>query len=304
MTTGSNSNSNHRALHPRDDREALSALFDGELPSDAARFALKRLDHDQGWREACGRWQLLGDTLRGEPTAIAPNDFAAGVMRALLEERRAQAAPAPATQTTAAPVRAVSRRWLGGAALAASVAVAAVLVVRPFQSNEQAAIAQSSSTQPAAVALSPAATSAASAADPIAQTPATGPALAATETSDPPVPASRRPNRSSVRVALSTSRGASASTQAGFEQVRAEPAHSEAVAAAAPANAAQPFHPPADAIVTRPWPRSVLSEGSAAGAFTVGFGQESTAPPSLYPFEPRLPQNPPPSRTQPVEPQH
>ena len=59
---------NHRLTH---DRETLSALFDGELRGDAARFALKRLGHDAQWRQACGRWQLYGDVLRGQATAVA-----------------------------------------------------------------------------------------------------------------------------------------------------------------------------------------------------------------------------------------
>ena len=63
MTTGSGSN-NHHALTPRDDREALSALFDGELAADAMRFALKRLHHDADWRDTCGRWLVIGDALR------------------------------------------------------------------------------------------------------------------------------------------------------------------------------------------------------------------------------------------------
>ncbi|WP_206410081.1 sigma-E factor negative regulatory protein, partial [Lysobacter enzymogenes] len=64
-----------------DERENLSALFDGELDGDAARFAFKRLGHDAQWREACGRWQLCGDVLRrrahgaAEPT---PGFAAAG----------------------------------------------------------------------------------------------------------------------------------------------------------------------------------------------------------------------------------
>ena len=44
--------------------ETLSALFDGQLEGDAARFALRRLEHDAGWRETCGRWQLAGDQAR------------------------------------------------------------------------------------------------------------------------------------------------------------------------------------------------------------------------------------------------
>jgi hypothetical protein len=47
-----------------------------------------------------------------------------------------------------------------------------------------------------------------------------------------------------------------------------------------------PFQPPVDAITTRPWPRAVLPDASAAGAFTVGL--ESSAPASgFYPFEPQ-----------------
>src|SRR5688572_9679786 len=127
-----------RPLQPRDDRETLSALFDGELSGDATRFALKRLDHDLQWRETCGRWQLIGDALRGEPLAIAPADFATGVVRAL------GPLPGAGTPSVQGPPKAgrasaLSRgRWLGGVALAASVAVAAVLVARPFSSPQPA----------------------------------------------------------------------------------------------------------------------------------------------------------------------
>ena len=71
------------ALHPTTDREALSALFDGELAGDAARFALKRLDHDQDWRDSCERWQVVGDVLRGAANPRMPSTFAARVHDAL-----------------------------------------------------------------------------------------------------------------------------------------------------------------------------------------------------------------------------
>ena len=61
-------NTTHNS-HPESDREALSALFDGELVGDAARFALKRLDHDQAWRDSCERWARIGDALRGQGAA-------------------------------------------------------------------------------------------------------------------------------------------------------------------------------------------------------------------------------------------
>ena len=112
---------------PNDDRETLSALFDGELRGDAARFALKRLDHDSAWGQAVGRWQLAGDVLRGRAEASAPAGFAERVSAALAVEARIDAAPAVASGAVD------SRRvggWMPGAALAASVAVAAFLVAR------------------------------------------------------------------------------------------------------------------------------------------------------------------------------
>ena len=305
MTTGSTSSSNHRALPPRDDRETLSALFDGELPSDAARFALKRLDHDAEWREACGRWQLIGDALRGEATAAAPAHFAAGVMRVVHEERLAgHGAPAsmPAGSVTN-PARAVSpRRWLGGAALAASVAVAAVLVVRPFQNEASSSIATGpADTGVVATAASnaPAATRAsdASASQPLSNSQAPVPQIAVATADPAPAPA---------RSARAAAQGAARSSRNPVQprQVRIETVASATTPDARDTGVShQPFHPPADEIVTRPWPRSVLSESTAAGAFTVGFGQESAASTSLYPFEPRLPQNPQSNRPEPVEPQ-
>ena len=137
MTGGMNQDGStgaSRLLQPRDDRETLSALLDGELPADATRFALKRLSHDVHWRETCGRWQLIGDAMRGEAVAMVSADFAANVARALVACSGAE--PAVAASATTAPVaRFRHGRWIGGAALAASLAIAAVLVVRPFQSG-------------------------------------------------------------------------------------------------------------------------------------------------------------------------
>ncbi|TZF80644.1 sigma-E factor negative regulatory protein, partial [Cognatilysobacter lacus] len=56
------------------DQETLSALFDGELRADARRFALRRLEHDAGWKDDCGRWQLVGDVLRRQAPIAAPGD--------------------------------------------------------------------------------------------------------------------------------------------------------------------------------------------------------------------------------------
>jgi Meckel syndrome type 1 protein len=282
-TTGSNthSNSNHHPLHPRDDREALSALFDGELPGDAIRFALRRLDHDAGWREACGRWQLIGDALRGEATSVAPPDFASGVMRMLAAEGAVGVvtSPASAHAMEAASPAASRRRWIGGgAALAASVAVAAVLVVGPFSRSPS----PTDDRQVAAGVVSPPSQA------PVVQSVESGIATAAVATS----PASattvavtdvpRSTPRRSIRTATPRS------TPPAMVAPVQSPSDGRATAVATTASeTARPFHPAVDDIVTRPWPRAVLPDNTA-GAVTVGFGT-SAATPSLYPFEPRLP---------------
>lgn len=275
MTHGPNT-SNHHPLHPRDDRETLSALFDGELPGDAMRFALKRLDHDVDWRETCGRWQLIGDALRGEATAAAPADFAAGVMRKLAAEGHgasAASAVVPAVDTTPATV-ASRRRWFGGAALAASVAVAAVLVARPF-SPPSTTPAQ---TQVAAGVIAPAV-----APEHAAQTEVVAAVTGSTATSPSATTLAAAETPTAAR------KSASRPARAALRSVRpAADGTDTAVAAVEPAAAQKPFHPPTDEIATRPWPRAVLSEGS--GNFTVGFGATSSPTSSLYPFEPRLPE--------------
>jgi Meckel syndrome type 1 protein len=302
MTTGSTSN-NHHALHPRDDRETLSALFDGELAADAMRFALKRLDRDVGWRDACGRWQLIGDALRGEAAVAAPLDFASGVMRTLAAESQVALAAAPvSTQATQAALSAQGvsrRRWIGGTALAASIAMAAVLVVRPLTDSDPSSPA--SGAQVAAGVIAPTATQATAplpgqAVAPASIAPASAdggssiPAVAAADVRQPPAP---------VRRAARSARAASQPTP---DAITPRSGETTVVASAAPATGRQPFHPPTDDIVTRPWPRAVLSGDASTGALTVDFGSGSASP-SFYPFEPRLPSQDPVSVPQASEPQ-
>jgi Meckel syndrome type 1 protein len=294
MNTGSNShsNSNHHPLHPREDREALSALFDGELPGDAIRFALRRLDHDAGWREACGRWQLIGDALRGEATSVAPPDFASGVMRKLAAEGAVGVATSPASAHAmeSASSAASRRRWIGGgAALAASVAVAAVLVVGPFSRSPPpaddrevaAGVVSPPNQAPVAQSVESRAVESGAVESKLATAAVTtSPAPAATvAVTDVPPPTPRRPVRSE------TAQSTPPTTVAPLKS----PSDARAAAVATTASeTARPFHPPVDDIVTRPWPRAVLPADNTTGAVTVGFGTSAAAP-SLYPFEPRLP---------------
>ena len=96
----------------------LSALVDGELDAAATRFLLRRLEHDGELRRSWEQWHLAGACLRRTPLALLPAGFAARVGAAL----DAEAAP----RRSGSPLR-----WAGGAAVAASVALLALLAARP-----------------------------------------------------------------------------------------------------------------------------------------------------------------------------
>jgi hypothetical protein len=273
------------------DRETLSALFDGELRGDSARFALKRLHHDAGWREACGRWQLAGDVLRGQAVAPAPAEFAGRVAAALHAE------PAAA----AGAVRSMRGRWIGGAALAASVAVAALFVTRPFAPAETTP----ASTVAAAPTTLESEAIGAGSSPRVATTPAGPESPVPGETSEPLAPTAgaglagvaaavaEAPRRSGRRDA--GDRAATRGTrQPAVSIVAAEPDTAVAsVTAAGPlpdAGNAETLHPflPAGEVVSRPWPRAVLPGHRGGGAFTASYDGASGSgeAPSFYPFEP------------------
>lgn len=106
-------------------RQQLSAMLDGELSPDQARFMLRRLQHDTALADCWERWQICGDMLRGQRNTLLPPDFAQKVSAAIAADDGAQA---PAARQRAGGPRLL--RWGGGAALAASVAMAALLVGR------------------------------------------------------------------------------------------------------------------------------------------------------------------------------
>jgi len=258
--------------NPMSEHEPLSALFDGELEGDAARFALKRLGHDSEWQQACGRWQLIGDALRGQATAAAPASLAARVATAVAAESTVQSAmlvPKPASRL---------RRWMGGA-LAASVAVAALLVARPlWQGPTSTTPMQVAESEPAAAPVSTPASTPKPAPAPAVPAPSPAAELA-TAVAAATLPASARSTRRSSARPRAQRRNEDESVRAVAQAMPREPAHA----------GASPFSPPASDIVTRPWPRAVLPDYPAAGALTASFGAPSADGPSFYPFEPRLP---------------
>lgn len=110
-------------------RAELSALLDGELAAQPARFLLRRLGNDPALAAAAERWTLAGDCLRHKPLRLLPAGFAAGLRQTIAAE------PAPAhTRGPNQPGphhRGPVRRWAGFVALAASVALAVLLIASP-----------------------------------------------------------------------------------------------------------------------------------------------------------------------------
>lgn len=273
------------------DRETLSALFDGELSGDAGRFALKRLGHDEQWRDAFGRWQLCGDVLRGQATAVANGDFARRVASAIAREH----APAVIPSVPKATLLSGRRGWIGGA-LAASVAVAALFVARPLSNGSAPAAPDAAQAQVAEASSAPtnAGPDVPVSKTPSAPTPAVDLGAAAVAAAEVPRRAiERRSSRSqNQRAALRAS-------------ARREPAPVAVAAAAAPASAttalagdvltttanaaasANPFQPQPGEAAARPWPRAVLPQYSSEGGINASYGAAS---PSFYPFEPSMPQ--------------
>lgn len=107
-------------------REQLSAMVDDALSADESRFLLRRMEHDDELADCWQRWQFYGDAMRGGAGRALPADFAQRVGRAIAND---------IADAEAAPIR-VARGgrpflyWGGGAALAASVALAALFGTR------------------------------------------------------------------------------------------------------------------------------------------------------------------------------
>ncbi|MDF4003372.1 sigma-E factor negative regulatory protein [Luteibacter sp. PPL552] len=105
-------------------RESISAGMDGELSREEIRFLLRRMASDADLPDAWSRYHVARDGVRGEVLAPVSRDFASRVMAAIEAE----------AEQAAVPVAAPRRRWLhwsAGGAIAASVAVAALMLSQP-----------------------------------------------------------------------------------------------------------------------------------------------------------------------------
>lgn len=300
------------AHNESEDRENLSALFDGELDGDAARFTHKRLGHDAQWRETCGRWQLCGDVLRGQARGTAAPGFAGSgfadrVAAAIAADAALQASRDTVSNDAAVglkPRRAAGSRrgWIGGAALAASVAVAALFVARPFADDSatgvvdpaqvatQSTAAPAQPSQPAPIPVpAPAPAEQALAAVPVDADPsltsadASGIAAAAVAVAELPRRLNERRSRGqSQRAAVRASERQSIETPLQLAAVGGTSA--VAVSETHP----NPFRPQqSDVPAARPWPRAALPNYQSAGSgYVASYGSSGLSSPSFYPFEP------------------
>lgn len=288
-------------MNPNDThREQLSALIDGALDADQSRFLLRRLQHDGELADRLSRWQLAGDVLRNQADAPAPAGFAEAITARIadeptpLVEAGGIAAPvsrAPESEAAArVPVARGARwRWFGGGAMAASLAIASVLALRPdaltFAPTDYAA------TEIASPAAASSVVDAASNNNVATSAPVTVAAESVTNREQTvPATTSTTPVRSNdvtpapVRIA----RAAPAPTRAASVRERgAEPVaprvtlpndSTSRTAQAEPAPAADPFQPPA----AKAWPRAVVP-GAGNGTFNASLNSDA----SYYPFAPR-----------------
>lgn len=248
-------------------RQQLSALIDGALAPDEARFLLRRMQHDGDLADCWERWQLAGEVLRGRATAVLPAGFAVRVGAMI-------AADSTAGLLTPMP-RARWRHWGGSAALAASVAVVALLAWRqgPDADTQRQASPIAAAT-PAPAIETP---------RPAAVTPEQGVAgqARATPSADSVVVADA-PRRSAQRPRPAQRRRAEVRPSA----LDGEPVEIAAAPAMVAPQSPRPFAA-GTLPATRPWPRAVLPQFGTGGALTTD--ADASASPSFYPFEPRLP---------------
>jgi sigma-E factor negative regulatory protein RseA len=102
--------------------ETLSAAMDGELSREELRFLLRRLEHDDSLLQVWSRYHVAGDGLRHQLPTMAGSGFASRVMQ-LIEDEQSTSQVSPK-----------HRDWLRlsvGGAIAASVAVAALMISQP-----------------------------------------------------------------------------------------------------------------------------------------------------------------------------
>ncbi len=262
-------------------RQQLSAMLDGELSPDEAKFMLRRLQHDGELAACWERWQVCGDMLRGRHHALLPSNFA---------ERVAQAIEGDAGMVVAQPEVSKSPRllrWGGGAALAASVALVAVFATRQLPDPVQ--------PSPLPAGQPVIASSAGPATIDAGDVPATpspidaAPAVLATALAVAEVPRRNAERRARAQ----QTRQMEASTAARPDDLATDAmalAPADYMATAAEPAVVHDVFPAPPSLQPRPWPRAILP-GATDSPFAAGYGRLpvlAAGTDTYEPFRPRL----------------
>ena len=120
-------------------REDLSALMDDELGAEPARFLLRRMEHEPELARAWSRWHLIRACLNGGRAAA----YADPVRLASAGLNNEEAFSARVLQAVQARPQSRRRwaRYLGGGAIAASVAAAALILSVPQTTSTDTTLA-------------------------------------------------------------------------------------------------------------------------------------------------------------------
>ncbi|MGB0134739.1 sigma-E factor negative regulatory protein [Dokdonella sp.] len=125
-------------------REQLSALMDGELSGEETRFLMRRLAHDQSLVSCWSNFHVARQAMRRQEIVLVRSNFADSVLARIDTEVQ------PEVRRTGTLLR-----WASGGAIAASVAVAALVLSGPQDGTGIAPVEQTvSATNLAAPAVS------------------------------------------------------------------------------------------------------------------------------------------------------
>jgi len=123
-------------------REQVSALLDGELPQGEIGLLVRRMERDPELRRAFGSYSLIGELLRAPGGHTARPSFASRVSEAIAAPEQQ-----PAAGVAKVPERAFWKRPGFATAIAASAALAAIVLVRPDAQHRNAIVASQTAAE-------------------------------------------------------------------------------------------------------------------------------------------------------------
>ncbi len=287
--TSASRDANSREFH----REQLSAMMDGALSADEARFLLRRMEHDGELADCWERWQFVGDAMRGNAVRALPADFSRRVGRAIADDLAlADAVEAQTLAVAAAPgARRPLLRWGGGAALAVSVALAALIGSRTLSSPDNAP--PQVATAPAPAAAVPVPVASVRVPEPVLPAGVAEAGTAAIAAAAVAAKDNRavRPHLVASAQALPVGRSA-----AGLAAAKSRKTASPQAAQVASATHGRDLAPGAH-MTSKPWPRALVPGASVGGEVTAGFEGSS----AFQPFQPPRPEWLPPNASSSAE---